>query len=263
MAAAPRTAASPRVLIGNINPGSLSSATAKGLLDAQAAGHRILIYESAPYLDRGRNIVVAAAMDQRDTLGWDWLLFIDSDIEFNANHIATLLAPTTHRSYDPIANPVLCGVYYNTFADHVPGDDPQAQAWVGPVVYEWIKRNFPEDPPDTLPRFAFQRLSTRALSKLPPAHGAWNPHAPAHSLTTRVVAEVGAVGTGFMAIHHSVLVELANSHDQPTAWFVEPVVNKVQLGEDFGFCHRVRSLGYPVLVNRACVVLHHKTMRLP
>lgn len=254
----------PRVLLANINPGTVRSHMVRGLVESIVTGRAVgvLLNEAGPYLDRERNIAAAGAMSQRDALHWDWLLFVDSDIEFSAAHIDTLLAPVAHVDFSAPATPVIAGLYYSGFPDPVPGsaDIAEGQSVIDPVVYEWVERTFPEDLPDAPPRFAFRRLSRLHLHSLPGYDARWNPP-PLHQ-HTGALCEVAAAGTGFMAIHHSILTTLAEHHPLPLPYFDEPVVNGVHLGEDMGLCHRVRALGYPVLVNRACVVLHHKTFSL-
>ncbi len=200
---------------------------------------------------------------------WDWFLFVDSDIEFNHNHITTLFTPTLHPLYDPTRYPILSGVYHNPFDDEaVPGEDEPTitdagrAGFVGPVVYEWVERRFPDMSDAEEPVWAFRRLSRASLSTLPPVNESWNPSAPDHAPTPSPVCSVAAVGCGFLAIHTSLLDHMADVYPLPLPFFDEPVLNTVHLGEDLAFCHRARSLGYPVLVNRACVVMHHKTMKL-
>lgn len=243
----------PKVILANINRGSLLTEFVRGALDSLT--HNSISYialgESGPYLDRGRNRIVAHCRTLRDQgdVEWDWLLFVDSDIEFTAADVDTLMAPTLHPNYVAPAFPVLSGVYHNPFDDGETPEDP-----VGPVVYEWVERRFPEMPEEDPAVYAFQRLSRSALATLPPVNYFWNPDGD--------VCEVAAVGCGFLAIHHTILAALADRHPLPLPYFDEPVINTVHLGEDLAFCYRVRDLGYPVLVNRACRVLHHKTMKL-
>lgn len=260
----------PRVLLANINPGSLRSETVKSIIGALSTGRALscVIKEAGPYLDRERNVVAAGAQSLRrgtlpgsDALDWDWLLFVDSDIAFDPGHIDTLLAPTLHPDFSPTDTPVLAGLYYSGFPDLVPGSQADSGGGVvDPVVYEWVLRTFEDatDPDEEV--WAYRRLSRLHLAELPAYDATWN----TVPLEARVapVCEVGAAGTGFMAIHHSILDTLEAHHALPLPYFDEPVVNGVHLGEDMAFCHRVRTLGYPVLVNRACVVLHHKTMKL-
>jgi GT2 family glycosyltransferase len=79
---------------------------------------------------------------------------------------------------------------------------------------------------------------------------------------------VGAVGAGFLAIHRSVLEELAEAHrDDAWPWFKFAQHNDRDgkpdvMGEDYVFSLRVRRLGYPVVVNTRVHVGHIKTRTL-
>lgn len=261
MAATPLPPGFPRVLLANINRGSISTPMASGIINSLSS-HRIrtvLFAESGPYLDAGRNNAVANALDVLDedgNLTWDWLLFVDSDVEFAPGHVDTLFAPTLHPDYDPMACPIISGVYLNPYKDNgiVGEEDDPTDAHVGPVAYEWVERDDLAGELNGTPTFAFRRISKSTLAALPP-----------HPLTSSIYApicEVACVGAGFMALHHSLLTRMLEEFGQPTPFFCEPIVNGVHLGEDMGFCHRVREMGYPVLVNRDCFLLHHKTVQL-
>lgn len=246
----------PIPLIANISRGSISTHTAAGFITSlrEKLVSHVLLVESGPYLDMGRNKAVGNAL----TLdGWDWLLFIDSDIEFSPDDIRTLLSPysSTYHSHplDPTSYPVIGGIYANPFDDGgVPGEEP-GEGTVGPVAYEWVER---DDLPgmDGAPTWAYRRLSRRALADR-------LPH-PVAGQVSEAICSVSALGTGFLAIHRSLLEKMQAEFPPPLPWFIEPVVNNVHMGEDMGFCHRVMCMGYPVLANRSCTVLHHKTVKL-
>jgi hypothetical protein len=76
------------------------------------------------------------------------------------------------------------------------------------------------------------------------------------------VCQVDALGTGFLAIHHTLLAKMAAHYGEPLPWFDEPVHESVHYGEDMGFALRCRTLGYPVLAHRGCRPLHNKTTKL-
>lgn len=73
--------------------------------------------------------------------------------------------------------------------------------------------------------------------------------------------EVDCVGTGFMAIHRSLLDQMTEVFDAPSPWFAEVALGGSQMGEDVTFCQRARSLGHPVYVDTTIHVPHHKTIR--
>lgn len=227
-----------------------------------------LVIASGPYLDAGRNKGIHGAMqlvdpDAPNGFGWDWFLFVDGDIEFDLATFDALFHVVAHPDYNPTRYPVIGGVYINPFDDAgVEGDEEDARypGHIGPVVYEWIERDDLAGKLAGIPTFTFSRLSRTALATRPPVNKSWNP--PGTETSPSPICEVAAIGTGFLAIHSSILVTLGEHFGEPLPWFDEPVVNGVHYGEDFGFCHRVRSLGYPVLAHRGCTPLHHKTIKL-
>lgn len=233
------TRAQPRVLLGNINRGDVGSALMMGAIQClqQDVIHGMVVVETGPYLDDGRNKVVANALQLPD---WEWLLFVDSDIELTPELVTTLLVPVQDLELN--AFPVIAGVYVNPFDDGLHADN------VGPVVYTWgqYRGLGAEEGMES-----FVRVSREELAALPDFHP-----------STPEVCIVDAVGTGFLALHRSLLTHMQSVYPSPQPWFHEPVVNGVHFGEDMGFCLRLKELGYPVLVNRACTPVHRKTMKL-
>jgi GT2 family glycosyltransferase len=76
------------------------------------------------------------------------------------------------------------------------------------------------------------------------------------------VVRVGAAGTGFMAIHRDLLEAMPGTFDAPCEWFAEPVMGGQMIGEDLGFCARVHSLGFPILVHKDARAAHYKEVAL-
>lgn len=73
------------------------------------------------------------------------------------------------------------------------------------------------------------------------------------------LAEVDAVGTGFMAIHRDTLRLLADHYLNPTPWFAELPIRGIQMGEDLTFCCRAKALGVSVFVDMDVNLTHYKT----
>lgn len=233
-----------RVLIGNINRGEVGSALMMGAIAGlqQDVIHGMVVVETGPYLDDGRNKVVANALTLPD---WEWLLFVDSDIELLPEHITTLLAPYAHEDpFQARVHSVIAGVYVNPFDDGLHADN------IGPVVYEWGEYVGLGAEPGME---SFMRVTRERLADLPPVF-------PDDHWAD--VVQVDAVGTGFMAVHRSMLTMMQYNYDAPQPWFHEPVINGVHMGEDMGFCYRLREMGYPVLVHRGVTPVHRKTMKL-
>lgn len=118
--------------------------------------------------------------------------------------------------------PVVGGIYTNWFAEH----------GVRPVALNW---NLESSPPQMVP--------------IPmPSDGDG-------------LVEVGCVGTGFMAIHRSLLDKMTNTFDAPCPWFAEVALGGSQMGEDVTFCQRAIALGSPVFVDTDLRIAHYKTVR--
>lgn len=74
--------------------------------------------------------------------------------------------------------------------------------------------------------------------------------------------EVEAVGAGFLMVSRELLEKMATEYEPPMAWFWEPIQDGLHVGEDFGFCQRVRMLGEKVWVDLRVQLGHHKTIRI-
>lgn len=266
------TPPAPRVLLATMAREAISIPTHVGIVMALATGRLAahVAITSGPYLDAGRNKAIDGGLTSRDADGnllWDWFLFVDSDIEFTNDHLDALTTVIGHPSYDPSRYPVIGGVYTNPYDDTgVPGEEPQmvdgkvVGGFFGPVCYEWVERDDLAGELNGVPTYTTRRLSRTALATLPPVNEPWNPPSPNGSPSP--VTEVCAIGTGFLAIHHALIAQMYDTYGEPLPWFDEPIVNRVHYGEDFGFCFRVRDLGYPVLAHRGCTPLHNKTTKL-
>lgn len=221
--ASPSPSASPRVIIANISRGHLSASMVAGVIQSLQAdvAHGFVMAESGPYLDAGRNRAVANCLTHAAGT-WEWLLFVDSDIEFTPKHITMLLAPYASGALDPITCPLIGGIYANPFNDSVPGEEEGADR-IGPVAYEWLEVDDLQGELAGVPTFTFRRLSRKALAALPPYCEGDD------------VCQVACVGTGFMAIHRSLLTHMEATYPQPLPWFDEPVRDGVHYGEDMGF----------------------------
>lgn len=250
----------PRVIIANISRGQLSMNMVAGVIQSMQADlvHGFVMAESGPYLDAGRNRAVANCLAHPED-AWEWLLFVDSDVEFTPEHIARLFEPYQgDHGLRTSTYPVIAGIYCNPFTDEVPGEEEGADH-IGPVVYEWVAVTNLQGELEGIPTETFRRLSRKSLAAIPPMT---HHHADGWDSTYDDLARVAAVGTGFMAIHRTLLREMEARYAQPLPWFEEPVRNGVHYGEDMGFCLRLMDMGYPVLVHRGVTPLHHKTIKL-
>ncbi len=212
----------PRVVIATISRDSLRMGMVGGVIQSLQAGlaHGFVMAESGPYLDSGRNHAIANCLEQPDD-AWEWLLFVDSDVEFTPQHVADLFRAHAEGHLDPRAYPVIGGIYANPFADEVPGES-EGDDRIGPVAYEWVSVTNLHGELEGIPTFTFRRLSRKSLAALPPVIG-------------EDICQVACVGTGFMGIHKSLLRTMEATYGQPLPWFDEPVHNGIHYGEDMGF----------------------------
>lgn len=182
---------------------------------------------SGPYLDDSRNRCVQWFYNETDS---HYLLFIDSDIAFDANRAFDLIDMATLHGVT-----ILTGVYYNQF-----GTDLRA------LVYEWgdpaltgMNMNYlDEDAKDLVP------MSPGAISSLYPQS---KPH------------PVDACGAGFMAVHRSVFEAMSEKYAVPQQFFAELCLGGIHMGEDLTFCVRAKAVGHQTYVAPTIEVDHYKT----
>ena len=228
-----------RFVLGNINPGQLR-------LEFELSVHRLkdstaqlaesglelaatLFNACGPYLDDGRNRVVEAATLMEEP--WDWLLFVDSDIEFSVQDVIDLL---TWAQEDPAARPIVGGTYFSSNG---------SQFFT--VAYR-LDRGEPTGP--------YVAIPIDEVSKMVES-GEDEPML------------VDALGTGFMAIHRSVIDEMPKVWLRPQPWFAELVTalddgKPVHMGEDLTFCARAQEMGYPIWLHTGVRLVHYKTVGL-
>jgi hypothetical protein len=94
----------------------------------------------------------------------------------------------------------------------------------------------------------------KPVAKLLPENDANQPDDP--------LLEVEGVGAGFLMVTRELLEKMATVYEPPMAWFWEPIQDGKHVGEDFGFCQRVREMGEKVFVDLRVQVSHHKTIRI-
>lgn len=88
-------------------------------------------------------------------------------------------------------------------------------------------------------------------------------------LPENTVMQVGAIGTGCMAVHRSVLTDMRDASEKAGegvrwAWFRHVVFQPIDMaeGEDLWFCRRAWQLGIPVWCNTSIMLSHCKTVVL-
>jgi hypothetical protein len=74
--------------------------------------------------------------------------------------------------------------------------------------------------------------------------------------------EVEGFGAGFFMVTRELCEKMRAEYGEPVPWFYEPVIEGNHLGEDLGFCHRVREMGSSVNIDLRVQLSHYKTVRL-
>lgn len=231
------TTSKPRVCFATLSAGQpliqhvncLLAAQSRDFLGPDFEVCNVITAHSGPYLDVGRNDLVARALSSTDA---DWFVWLDDDVQFTADAARTLLstaiamnrdfASGPYASWDPIFGP--CIVAYRLTA------------------YD------PDIHPDAI---APHRLSDgRFFHPIP------------IDACPRVPTDVSSFGAGFMATSRKMLDHMRSMFANPQPWFAEQVLPGIDggmwLGEDHVFCLRAGHIGYPALLVPDAKVTHIK-----
>lgn len=182
-----------------------------------------------PYLDDGRNMCVETFIHHTDS---DYLLFIDSDIEFEVNQPYALIETMIEQGVT-----VATGVYYS----------PNVHSLVKgitPVIYQWGPNPHMKnlDDPSTL----VQDLIPLTVDQL-------DSFTPGNKLHP-----IDSCGAGFLAIHRSVFHDVSSHQPRgyPAPWFGTAVIEGIHMHEDHVFCIRAAAVGHQPHV-LPCLELRH------
>lgn len=170
-------------------------------------------------LIEGRNLAVRTFLDKTKH---EWLLFIDTDMGFEADAIERLVFAA-----DPTVRPVMGGL---CFALKHMGPDGRGGFRIQPIptLYMWGKT------PD-------QGMGFATRFRYPP----------------ETLVQVAGTGAAFLLIHRSVVERLRAAHGDH--WFdLVSYDDGVQVSEDLSFCYRLGKLGIPVFVHTGIQISHHK-----
>lgn len=218
------------VAIFNCNPGNVESEFAEWLtritvhnlmLGEDSLLRGVLLQPSGACIASSRDAGMAKFQLEMDA---EWLLWLDSDLDGDADIIQQLL-----EHADPINAPIVSGLYITALDD----------AGVAPCVWD-VDLTVPYGKTPFVP---WDAQATRKLID----DGA------------RLV-ECGATGAGCLLIHRSVIMAMALHYGSPSPWFHEDIVHGVQVGEDFAFCMRARAIGYKIHVDLGIRMNHKKTI---
>ena len=147
-----------------------------------------------------------------------WLLIIDSDEQLSVQAFDRLVA-AAHAD----RRPVVAGLYFGT--------------WPGNLM------------PTPVPHL--YRRAADGVSLVPVV-----------DYPDNQVIEVDGAGTGCLLVHRGVLeaiAEQADTHEgKDWCWFRDLPMDGKWLGEDFYFCRRVKSLGYPIHAHTGAILPHRR-----
>lgn len=222
-----------KVYAGTITRSHVHAGTYGAVQSLMAAGliHRWQIRTHGPYLANARNQLV------RNFFSFDNPT--DEEIaaaETNPGSVGPydilLFIDSDMRPTNETARPVIESVTPETPIVGGLYLNPAEGNVARPVIYEIEEQGFMQPPPGPI---------------------------PGSGLMT-----VGGIGTGFLAIHRTVLERFRDTFDEPVPWFTDLVFGDPPqyIGEDLAFCVRAHSLGIPVCVHRDAKIGHYKEVLL-
>lgn len=174
-------------------------------------------------LPEGRNLAVSHFLDSTPH---EWLMFIDTDMGFEADAVERLLLAA-----DPVKRPVVGGL---CFAMKYMGSDGRGGYRVMPVPTLFM-----------LAKNDKQGMGFANRFRYPPD----------------TLVQVAGTGAAFLLIHRSVLERIRE--DEGDVWFdFVQYGDGAQVSEDLSFCWRLTRLQVPVYVDTRVSITHHKEMWL-
>lgn len=204
-----------RVTIASINPGLVAHEFTTSLLGICSSRNRstrpsnVILQRSGALIQLTRNEVTERFINQTKD---DWLLWIDSDIEFPPNLIDLLLETSAEAQ-----SMIVGGMYIHPMPERM---KPSAFFYRTNEHGKYMDALQMED----INSFREQGMK-------------W--------------IFVDGTGAGCMLIHRQALLamyETASRIKDLEPWFTCRVINGVFYGEDLAFCHRARELGMKIAV---------------
>lgn len=157
----------------------------------------------------------------------DWLVFIDSDMGFDAGAVDELI-----DSANEGGKLIMGGLAFGMRRDGV-GPQNSVKLEQFPTIYRWVET--------------------------PTAVGC----APVYDYPRDAVVECDGTGAAFFAVHRRVLEDMERGFGESARpWFHEAEIKGRFFGEDLSFFKRAKDIGYGVFVNTAVKTSHHKSAYL-
>lgn len=174
-------------------------------------------------LVEGRNLAVSNFLDKTEA---EWLLFIDTDMGFQADAIEQLLLAA-----HPVERPVVGGLCFAMKQMAADG-----------------KGGFNVRPVPTL--FMFARNEQQGFG-----------FANRFRYPPETLVQVAGTGAAFVVIHRSILEQI-RVKDGPIWYNLVTYGDGTQVSEDLSFCWRVAQLKRPIFVHTGVKITHHKEIWL-
>lgn len=153
-----------------------------------------------------------------DSTDSDWLLMVDSDEQLPVQSFDRMV-----NAADAERRPVIAGLYFGT--------------WPGGLI------------PQPVPHL--YRRADDGVSMIPVV-----------DYPSNQLIEVDGAGTGALLVHRRVLQAIrdaAEDHEgRNWCWFRDLPVGGLWLGEDFYFCRRIRSMGFPIWAHTGAILKHSR-----
>lgn len=215
------------VLVGNINPGYVTSDYMRSLMDFMIydINHRNLFkaylpWRSSALADIYRNMVV----EQFLSTDLEYLWFLDSDIEIDNSTLYKLLDTSSPT------RPVVSGIY--------PTIDKYGQTH--PSLWYRAKKD------GKMTMIQYEKLA---------------------DLTPQIdngveFYTIDGVGAGCLLIHRSLLEEMRHHFPPAKPWFDMGTYDGIPYGEDYTFCMRIKELGISPVACPTALVDHYKEIKL-
>jgi hypothetical protein len=226
----------PHVVIGIVTAGVIQVETVKSLLALNAASDRInatiVLLPNGPYMDAGRNRMMAQWFTNPALATAERMIFVDSDVVFTVDDVCAIAYSEHHIIGGAYASPHNGKNFVVAYRYDRPDDEP------GTGGITDILRDLEVDELD-------------AMSGPSP---------------------VDAIGTGFLGISRAAAIRFTHYYESPEPWFAELSVNRpntdeaveaitgVHLGEDITFCLRAWAIGIPVHIDPTVRLIHFKTL---
>ena len=225
----------PRVVLGVVTSGLIQAETVVSLIAASASNEidaTVVIIPNGPYMDWGRNKMMAAWWMNPELSSAERLIFVDSDIQFTVADILAIAHSPHH---------IVGGAYAS------PHDGKQYV-----VAYNYADgHNGP---------YTLTDLTVEDLDAMPGP-------TPVDAIGTGFLGISREAAARFLSVYHlpqpwfaEVTIPRVPSHLSASSTPTETEqLTGIQLGEDITFCLRAHAINIPVMIDPTVRLTHYKT----